>query len=185
MRAPLSIATARLQLAKPRPTDASEIFARYASDPDVTRFLGWPRHQSLKDTESFLELSDREWRHFPAGPYLIRSRDDGQLLGSTGFAFDSDHVAATGYVLARDAWGRGYATEALAALVTLAPTIALERVYAYCHPDHRASRRVLEKCAFVLDRDASHEFVFPNLAPGVRQPAVRYELRLPRSPGPR
>lgn len=41
MKAPLLIETARLILAQPQVTDAAAIFERYASDPDVTRFLGW------------------------------------------------------------------------------------------------------------------------------------------------
>jgi RimJ/RimL family protein N-acetyltransferase len=48
-------------------------------------------------------------------------RDDGTLLGSTGLAFETAHRASTGFVLARDAWGAGMATEALAAMVSIAP----------------------------------------------------------------
>ena len=76
--------------------DATAIFERYASDPEVTRFLGWPRHRSLADTEGFLKVSHSEWERWPAGPYLVLSRADGMLLGS-GFTFETPDRAATGY----------------------------------------------------------------------------------------
>src|SRR5262249_54999274 len=144
------IETARLVLRKPTPTDAEAIFERYSSDTEVTKYLGWPRHQSIEQTRQFLAFSEAEWGRWPAGPYLIESRDDRKLLGSTGLAFETPTVAITGYVLARDAWGRGYATEALTAIVTSASVLGVRRLYALCHPANRASIRVLEKCGFGL-----------------------------------
>jgi RimJ/RimL family protein N-acetyltransferase len=38
------------------------------------------------------------------------SRHDGSLLGGAGLAFETSERAMTGYVLARDVWGKGYAT---------------------------------------------------------------------------
>jgi [ribosomal protein S5]-alanine N-acetyltransferase len=153
------------------------IFQRYASDVDVTRFLGWPRHQSIADTQAFLAFSAMEWERWPAGPYLIWSRANGELLGGTGFGFDAPDEAVTGYVLAKDSWGKGYATEALTAIVDVARGIGVRRLTALCHIEHRVSQRVLEKCGFVRDRSSSPEIMFPNLAPGILQPVVRYETR--------
>jgi RimJ/RimL family protein N-acetyltransferase len=56
VKAPVQVETTRLLLRQPRAADATSIFERYASDPDVTRFLGWLRHQSLADTQAFLFL---------------------------------------------------------------------------------------------------------------------------------
>ncbi|WP_028568862.1 GNAT family N-acetyltransferase [Salinispora tropica] len=51
-----------------------------------------------------------------------------------------------GYVLARSAWGQGYATEAAATVLTYAfEQAGLHRVAATCDPANVASRRVLEK----------------------------------------
>ena len=174
MKGPVRIETARLLLVRPQAADAASMFERYASDPGVTRFLGWPRHQSVDDTKAFLRFSAEEWERWPAGPYLIRSRDDGQLLGSTGFGFETAQRAITGYVLAKDAWGKGYATEALAAITDLASRIGVVRLYALCHPAHQASCRVLEKCGFVRDVTWTRQTEFPNLAPGVLQDVLCY-----------
>ncbi|HXE81389.1 MAG TPA: GNAT family N-acetyltransferase [Vicinamibacterales bacterium] len=174
LRAPDRVLTPRLQLVRPTPADAEPIFSLYASDPEVTRFLSWPRHQSIDDTHRFLAFSEDEWSRWPAGPYLIRSRDDGRLMGGTGFSFESAETASTGYVLARSEWGRGYATEALRAIVDLAPGLGVVRLYAFCHHAHHASAHVLEKCGFVR-QDSTRRMEFPNHTPGTLQPALCFE----------
>lgn len=165
MRAPEIIATARLLLRNPVRGDAEDLFRRYASDPEVTRYLSWPRHRSLADTQAFLDWSDAEWELWPAGPYLIFARDDpgATLLGGTGLSFKTPSRAVTGYVLARDAWGKGFATEALHAMVDLAAKLGVERLEAFCHAEHKASAHVLEKCGFIREEIRRHHFTFPNL----------------------
>jgi [ribosomal protein S5]-alanine N-acetyltransferase len=174
LKAPERIETSRLVLRKPTLADSAGVFTRYASDPEVTRYLGWPRHQSLDHTNAFLGFSDAEWSHWPAGPYLIESRSEHKLLGSTGLAFEAPSTAATGYVLARDAWGKGYATEALAAIVDIADGLGVLLVYALCHPENPASARVLEKCGFRLEQRLEQFAKFPNLNPGCRETCLRY-----------
>lgn len=160
------IQTARLILRRPRPEDAAEILARYAGDAEVTRFMSWPRHQSLADTRAFLEFCEAQWREWQAGPYLVHARADGRLVGSTGYMFEAPDRAATGYVFARDAWGQGYATEVLQAIVAQAPTIGLRRLHAICHIEHRRSAHVLEKCGFVCEGILQAYAEFPNLVRG-------------------
>ena len=173
--APARVETARLVLSVPLPTDASAVFERYAGDPEVTRYLGWPTHQTVADTEGFVSFSTSQWEREGMGPYLIRSRANGMLLGSTGLGLaNSDpevnrHRAITGYVLARDAWGRGYATEALRAMVDVARGIGIVSLSALCHPEHQASVRVLEKVEFARDLRWTRQVVFPNLQSGVPQ----------------
>ena len=157
------IETERLVLRRPRADDAETIFARYASDPEVTRYLSFPRHESIQQTRAFLDFSADEWRRWPVGPYLIEHRIDGRLLGGTGLAFESPWCASTGYLLAREAWGQGYATEAVGAMVDVARRAGVIRLYAMCHVDHGASRRVLEKAGFAHEGVLCRSTLFPNL----------------------
>jgi len=159
------IDTERLVLRRPVASDASAVFARYASDPEVTRYLSWPRHRSIEDTSMFLQFSDMEWAR-GVGPYLIEARAGGRLLGATGLGFETPQRAATGYVLARDAWGQGYATEALRAVVEVAAKVGVQRLYALTHTEHSASWHVLEKCAFAREGVLRSHTEFPNLRPG-------------------
>lgn len=158
------VETERLVLRKPERADAQGIFTRYASDPQVTRLLAWPRHESLEATREFLDLSDAQWSGWPVGPYLVESRQDGTLLGGTGLAFEAKDRAMTGYVLSRNAWGKGYATESLRAVLDVARRAGAIRIYALCHPDNYASQHVLAKCGFSLEGLLREHSRFPNLA---------------------
>jgi ribosomal-protein-alanine N-acetyltransferase len=160
--APEIFKTERLTLRRPARADAGAIFSGYASDPEVTRYLAFRRHQSLDDTYAFLEHSDEQWTRWPAGPYLIDD-ESGTLIGSTGLGFSSACRASTGYLLRRDAWGQGFATEALRAMVGLARDLGVRELRALCHPEHKASRHVLEKCGFAVIDTLERHLVFPNL----------------------
>ncbi len=165
LHAPDRWLTERLVLRRPDPRDAEAIFARYAGVPDVTRYMSFPTHRSADDARAFIAFSDGQWQRWPAGPCLIESRADGRLLGGTGLTFETPQRAMTGYILARDSWGRGYATEALRAMVALASKLGVRRLYAHCHTDHRASAHVLEKCGFEREGILRAHSVFPNLVP--------------------
>ena len=78
MKALETIECARLALQCPQHTDAEAIFARYASDPVVTRFVGWPRHASLTDTEAFLAFSKA--RFWEAPGWHSRRRTEPRLV---------------------------------------------------------------------------------------------------------
>jgi len=168
------IETERLILRRPVATDAPAIYERYAADPEATRYLAWPRHRSIDDTRGFLSFSDHEWQRAAAGPFVIVSRDDGRLLGGTGLTFETPSRASTGYVITRDEWGRGYATEALGAMTGLARQLGVIRLYAICHASHRASARVLEKGGFTLEGCLRAHSAFPNLDAGALQDVLLY-----------
>lgn len=174
MNAPTTIETDRLLLKKPEMNDATTIFERYAGDPVVCEYLSWPIHQSVDDSKSFIHFSDAEWRRWPAGPFLIFSSSGKNLIGSTGLEFESISVASTGYVLAQDAWGHGFATEALGAMRKLSDKLLVERLYASCHSEHRASQHVLEKAGFALEDTILPHQEFPNLEPNQTAAALCY-----------
>jgi len=168
LKAPETIETERLLLRRPRQSDAQDVFHRYASDREVTRYLSWPTHRSVADTLAFIAMSDEEWQRWPAGPYLVVVRDNqkpGTLVGGTGLLYKDLGRAVTGYVFAKDAWGRGYATEALQAMVDLARSVGIARLEAICHAEHAPSAHVLEKCGFTREEVHREHFVFPNLKP--------------------
>jgi [ribosomal protein S5]-alanine N-acetyltransferase len=175
-KAPERLETDRLVLRRPRISDAETIFQRYASDREVTRYLGWPRHNAVAETSAFLGFSESEWEKWPAGPYLIESRTDARLIGGTGLGFETPHRASTGYVLAKDAWGKGYATEALLAVVGVARAVGVRRLYAHVHTEHRPSSRVLEKCGFLREGILRRYAEFPNLSPGDTSDVLCYSV---------
>jgi [ribosomal protein S5]-alanine N-acetyltransferase len=160
--------SARLMFRRPERTDAQALYDAFCADPEVTRWLSWHTHRNLDDTLEFLDFSAAEWARAPSGPLLIHSRKDGSLLGSTGLAFEEPHRAATGYVLKKSAWGKGYATEALRAMVTLAASLNVVRLYALCHVEHAASKAVLRNGGLNFEGILRAHTVFPNA--GTLQP---------------
>ncbi len=174
--APETLTTERLFIRRPQLDDAELLFTRYASDVSVTRYLGWARHERVEQTLEFLQFSNRKWEQDHVGPYLIFDEMDNRLLGGTGLECESAGLASTGYVLARDAWGSGYATEALHAIVEIARSLPISSVYALCHPEHMASARVLEKCGFSLEARLSKHIEFPNLELLGKSDVLRYSL---------
>lgn len=68
------------------------------------------------------------------------------MIGTCEFKLHSDSEGEVGYLLQRDAWGQGYATEAAAAVVNAAITqLGMHRIIATCAPENAASARILEK----------------------------------------
>jgi [ribosomal protein S5]-alanine N-acetyltransferase len=160
---PNELTTERLYLRPPTESDAQRMFARYSQDPQVSRYMSWTPHRSLDDTREYLGRIMSENDQGTSAGYLIFSRDGGELMGSVGGRIQGPLITF-GYCLARDAWGRGFATEAARAFVAEAILQPLVwRVQAFCDVENRASARVLEKAGLSLEGTLRRYMVMPNL----------------------
>jgi RimJ/RimL family protein N-acetyltransferase/uncharacterized damage-inducible protein DinB len=85
--------------------------------------------------------------------FAITDRDGGALLGAVGLVQLPAHARAElGYWIARDAWGRGYATEAARAVLEFGfATLGLERIDATYMTGNPASARVMQKLGMVFE----------------------------------
>lgn len=96
--------------------------------------------------------------------------EDGDVIGSVDLSLIESQSAELGFLLRRDRWGRGLASEAARAVADfgLGP-LGLARLAAAALASNLAARRVLEKSGFTLveTRDA-------RLADGRTMPAVFY-----------
>jgi len=161
---PAQFTTARLRLRRPQLEDAPTLFARYTQDPEVTRYLVWRPHTSVVETERFLHRCAAVWADNTSFPFVIERLDDPLALGMIEFRVDGFKVEF-GYVLARDAWGKGYMSEALTCLVdwTLAqPTIF--RAAAFHDVDNPASGRVMEKAGMSYEGLLRRYSIHPNVS---------------------
>lgn len=139
---PQRLTTPRLTLREPNSGDAEAIFA-FASDPAVTRFMTWAQHVDLDDSRDFLEDVAAGWSSGEDYCWLIAHAEQG-AIGTVACSF-SEHGAEIGYVLARSAWGEGFAREASAAVFDAAQQIDdLYRIWATCDTENVASIRILE-----------------------------------------
>ncbi|GGN35151.1 RimJ/RimL family protein N-acetyltransferase [Actinoplanes campanulatus] len=134
--------TPRLHLRPFRLEDVPAVHS-YAGDPEVVRYMDWGPN-SPADTENFVSSAVRP----PDGVHPFAVERSGTLIGAVELRVTAaaHRRGEFGYVLARSAWGQGYATEAAAAVLAYAFEQAeLHRVAATCDPANIASRRVLEK----------------------------------------
>jgi ribosomal-protein-alanine N-acetyltransferase len=87
------------------------------------------------------------WQRHGFGTWAVEDRDTRVFLGHVGLRF-VEEVGETEvlYAFARDAWGRGIATEAAGAAVRFGfEHGGLQRIVAFAVPENRASTRVMEK----------------------------------------
>ena len=138
--------TPRLLLRPGFPEDAPALAVALA-DQGIARNLAnvpWPF--SVRDAEAFL-ASPRD----PVLPSLLifeRGEGSPQLVGACGLGRRPSGSVEMGYWIARLFWGRGYATEACAALVEIARVLGLQSLEGSHFIDNPASARVLEKLGF-------------------------------------
>ena len=165
--------TERLLLRPGFPEDAPALAAAIADQAVVRNLAVVPWPYTLRDAEAFL-ASPRD----PVLPsFLIFERTAGapQLVGSCGLARRPSGAVEVGYWIARPFWGRGFATEACAALIGIAKTLGLAQLEGSHFLDNPASARVLEKLGF-----APVGIVAPRMscARGAEVPARLMRLRL-------
>ena len=164
MRPPETFETERLLLRGPRPADARAIFAGYARDAEVVRYLVWRPHQDLRETEQFLETCALRRAAGEEFPWAVTLKDGGELIGMMGLR-PRGFKADVGYVFARRFWGRGFAAEALKPIVEWAlAQPGVYRVWALCDVENRASARVLEKVGMTREGLLRRNTMHPNVS---------------------
>jgi RimJ/RimL family protein N-acetyltransferase len=86
--------------------------------------------------------------------WAVDELDGDRLVGVAGLARvegEGPEIEAA-YILRRDRWGRGYATEALRAVLEIGHSeLNLDRIVALAYLENDASRRVMEKCGMRPD----------------------------------
>lgn len=141
-----TLTTERLTLAPISATDAGPL-RRISSEPDVRRFL-WDNEPVSKATiQGLIAASASLFSDAGVGLFGVRLRGDDRLLGFCGFVLlEGMEEPELGYELTREAWGKGYASEASRACLRHAFEEAnFERVIAGADPPNVASLRVIEK----------------------------------------
>ncbi len=166
IRLPDRIELSGLALRPPRLEDAPALFA-WASDPEVTRYLGFAPHRDLEASRAVLRRWEKAWAE--SGGRLLPCRPLPFLIEAGGEAVGSLAVTALrygyelGYALRRDRWGQGLMPRAVAGLAEALLARGAVRVTATAHVENTASHRTLEKAGFAREGHLRRYFYFPNL----------------------
>jgi RimJ/RimL family protein N-acetyltransferase len=134
------IETERLLLRPLALADLDELVA-LQSDPEVVRFID---RLDRAQAEQRLRIAEREWAERGHGLFAVVDRVKDRFLGRAGLKYWPQFgETEVGWVLRRDAWGRGYATEAARACLDWGFASLTEPYFtAMIHPDNEPSIRV-------------------------------------------
>jgi RimJ/RimL family protein N-acetyltransferase len=140
----------RVILRPPSPNDVPALFAIY-HDPATMAYWSRPPMTDPSEAEDLIAEIERHAAADTLLQWIIARREDDLAIGScTLFRFEREHRRAEiGYILRRDHWGRGLATEALEALFAHAfGALGLHRLEADVDPRNVASIRLVERLGF-------------------------------------
>jgi RimJ/RimL family protein N-acetyltransferase len=136
----------------------------YSADEMVARYVPWEPNTEHA-ARAFLAAATADAKQTPRLNYelAILERATDQLVGTARIGIESlpHRRADIGYVLRRDRWGEGLATEAARLLLAFGfDDLGMRRIWATSHPDNAASARVLEKIGMSYEgRIRDHMFV--------------------------
>jgi RimJ/RimL family protein N-acetyltransferase len=174
---PEELRTDRLVLRPPRPADAAGIFARWTQDATVYRYLPKRPDTAVAQTEQLVRRLIEQRRQGTALSWALTVPAEDRPLGAVRLT-PAGHMAELAYALARGAWGRGYATEAAAAVVGAAWALpGGYRIWTRCDVDNAASARVLEKVGMQREGTLRRTVLRPNLGPEPRDVFVYARVR--------
>jgi RimJ/RimL family protein N-acetyltransferase len=152
------LTTERLRLRGIRKSDLDDYAALYA-DREVLRYLiagpePWDRGRSWRNLAFLLG----HWQLAGSGSWVLEHRETGTFVGMVGFSDPEGWPGfELGWILARQWWGQGLATEgARAALDYGFAVLRRDRFISLINPENRASIRVAERLGERLEGRVQH-----------------------------
>jgi RimJ/RimL family protein N-acetyltransferase len=144
-------ATSRLLIRPLEPGDAAGLFA-YRSDPAVVRYQMW-RPKDPREVRVFIRAQHGLAPGIPGVwfQFAIVELDSGALIGDSGLHVPLDHPDSIeiGLTLRTEAQGKGFATEALTALVDFCfRTLHVRLIHARIHPENARAIALIERGGF-------------------------------------
>src|SRR5262245_1711163 len=141
-----TLETERLILRMFREEDFEQ-YALICADPEVTRYLGDGKPLERWEAWRQMAMILGHWHLRGYGIWAVEERATGKLMGRIGLFNPVGWPGLElGWVLGRDYWGKGFATEGAAkALEYGFNEMKLEKIISLIHPENRGSIRVAER----------------------------------------
>ena len=149
------IETERLILRDASVDDAEDMF-EYAKLEEVTKYLSWKPHISLKDSEKILDLLSKEAKEKDS--YVLKAivlKENDEMIGTIDARIFGDGLkdAEFGYCLNPKYWNKGYMSEALKAFIqALHKERGVENVFGSFERENIASKRVMQRMRCIIMR---------------------------------
>ncbi len=124
--------------------------------PETDEFnaLGIPKN--IDETKLIIEpwIFENKMKEIKAYTFAIENKSDGKFMGLFGLKLGNEKYnrGEVWYKLHSDYWKKGYATEALKAVITFGfETLKLHRIQAGCAVNNIGSIKVLEKAGMIRE----------------------------------
>jgi len=166
-----TIETERLVMRAFRDDDLDQLAAIYG-DEEVMRYIGDGQPGNRMDTWRSMAMFLGHWQLRGYGIWAAEEKATGRLLGRIGMFNPEGWLGLeVGWLLARDVWGNGFATEGgRAALQWAFDALDAGHVISIIRPDNTASRRVAEKLGGVMEREIDDLRGLPIVVYGYDRP---------------
>ena len=144
--------TERLRLAPLAASDADHLFP-IMGDPEVMAYWDIPEVDDPDLVAGIVQGQVDAMADGKAIYWAMRTLAGGDFLGSCDLSeIDRWHRRAqVGFMLGRDAWGQGYALEAMRTVVAFAAGAGVRKLSARTHLGNHRSEALLEKLGFVKE----------------------------------
>jgi len=138
--------TPRLRLRALRLSDL-DAYAAMCADEEVMRYIGAGGPVARETAWRHLAMFLGTWALHGHGMWAVERRSDGRMIGRVGFIDPPDWPGCElGWLLARDAWGQGYAFEAASAARAFGrQQQGLGEIISLIRPDNAPSIRLAER----------------------------------------
>lgn len=149
------IETDRLILRRFTEADAPAMFANWAGDEEVVKYLTWPAHENIEASRRYITDVRLPGYEDPACyQWGIELKSLGQVIGSIGTVSFSESAESVhiGYCLGRQWWHQGIMTEALSAVIHFFfSQVGANRVESRHDPHNPHSGMVMRKCGMTYE----------------------------------
>jgi ribosomal-protein-alanine N-acetyltransferase len=132
------------------------VFAIF-SDPKIIEHYDVERFKTIDEADQLIEYFDARFDSNTGIRWAIRDKSTGDFLGTCGFTNwnEFDHSAVVGYELSKGFWGKGYATEAVASILSFIFADSfhfyVHRVEALILPSNKPSETLVKSLGFRLE----------------------------------
>lgn len=139
----------RLVLRRITLADAKGMYRNWASDPEVTKFLMWPPHESVEVTKEVIAFWAVQYAKPDFYQWVIEWKESSDVIGTITVMNVDESIMAMeiGYCIGRAFWGKGIVKEALQAVTQfLFEEVGVNRITAKHDVENPNSGKVMEKC---------------------------------------
>ncbi|WP_075617962.1 GNAT family N-acetyltransferase [Paenisporosarcina indica] len=126
----------------------------YGSDEEVSKYVTWNTHETKSDTKDFVEFVLNKYENKQVSPWGIEYKENGKFIGTIDFVWwqPNQKIAEIGYVISKDYWGKGLATEVAKEIIKFGfEEMNLVRIQARCDVENIGSARVMEKAGMSFE----------------------------------